>query len=402
MNAQTRDQIRALAELVVRFGANVQPGQIVAVSSEPGKEELARAIAASAYKAGAKFVDLSVFDIHIKHARITHGDPDTLDFVPRWYGERIRSLGEEHGAMIALTGPVAPHIMDGVDPNLLGQDLLPRVRESIELVNRRLANWTVAPCPTPDWAELVHPSLGSAAALARLWDQIAYVCRVDEADPVAAWTERMDALTAVARRLDELRLDAVHFEGPGTDLTVGLLPSSVWHCARVTTVEGIEHAPNIPTEEVFTTPDPERVEGVVRSTKPLFVSGALVTGLTVRFEAGTAVAIDADQGADTLRSLARRDPGASRLGELALVDRESRIGKLDTVFFDTLLDENAASHIALGEGLDFVVSDEADHPRVNRSELHVDFMIGSDEVAVTGLERGGGEVPLLRGGAWQV
>jgi aminopeptidase len=402
MSVETSDQIRALAQLIVRFGANVQPGQIVGVSSEPGKEKLAREIAASAYQAGALFVDLSVFDIHIKRARVVYADPDTLGFVPPWYAGRIRALADQRGAMIALTGPVAPHVMEGVDPALLGRDLLPRVRESIEIVNQRITNWTAAPCPTRGWAELVHPELDPDDALALLWREIAHVCRVDEPDPVAAWEARMAGLNAVAGKLDELRLDAVRFEGPGTDLTVGLLPSSVWRCALISTVDGIVHAPNLPTEEVFTTPDPERVDGVVRATKPLFVSGALVTGLTVRFEAGNAVEIEAERGADTLRALSRRDAGASRLGEIALVDGDSRIGGLDTVFFDTLLDENAASHIALGEGLDFVVSDEAERRRVNRSELHIDFMIGSSRVAVTGIARGGGEVPLLRDGAWQI
>ena len=394
-------RILALAELIVRFGANVQPGQIVSLASEPGKEPLARAIAEAAYRAGAKFVDLSVFDIHVKHARMLHADPATLGFVPPWYGERMRKLGELRSAAIALTGPVAPRIMDGIDPALLGRDLLPRVRESIEIVNQRVSNWTAAPCPTASWAELVYPELEPADALERLWREVTHICRVDEPDPVAAWEERMDALVAVADKLDRMRLDALHFAGPGTDLTVGLLPTSRWHCARISTVDGIVHAPNIPTEEVFTTPDPERTEGYVTSTKPLFVSGAMVTGLRVRFARGRAVELDADQGADTLRTLTHRDRGSARLGEVALVDRESRIGSLDRVFFDTLLDENAASHIALGEGLDFTVGEE-DHARINRSELHIDFMIGSDQVAVTGIERGGARVPLLRGGAWQI
>ncbi len=400
-NDGNQGRIQALADLIVRFGANVQPGQIVSLASEPGKEPLARAIAEAAYKAGAKFVDLSVFDIHVKHARMLHADPATLGFVPPWYGERMRTLGDLRSAAIALTGPVAPRIMDGIDPALLGRDLLPRVRESIEIVNQRVSNWTAAPCPTASWAELVYPELKPADALERLWREVAHICRVDEPDPVAAWEERMDALVAVAGKLDGLRLDALHFEGPGTDLTVGLLPSCHWHCARISTVDGIVHAPNLPTEEVFTTPDPERTDGYVSSTKPLFVSGALVTGLRVRFERGQAVEVDADQGADTLRALTHRDQGSARLGEVALVDSESRIGSLDTVFFDTLLDENAASHIALGEGLEFTVGEE-DHARINRSELHIDFMIGSDHVAVTGIERGGGKVPLLRGGAWQI
>jgi aminopeptidase len=394
-------RVRALADLIVRFAANVQAGQIVAVGSEPGKEELARAVAASAYQAGAKFVDVSVFDIHVKQARMLYAAQDTLEYVPPWYGGRMLALGEHRCAAIALTGPIAPRIMDGIDPARLGRDLLPQVRESIEIVNHRTVNWTAAPCPTQSWAELVHPDLAPADAFERLWIDVAHVCRLDEPDPVAAWEKRIDALTSIAGKLEDLRLDALRFEGPGTELTVGVFRSSRWHCARLSTVDGIVHVPNLPTEEVFTTPDPARVDGWVRSTKPLVVSGTMVDGLRVRFEGGQAVEIQADHGADALRALAQRDAGASRLGEVALVDGESRIGSLDTVFFDTLLDENAASHIALGEGLDFTVGDE-EQPRINRSELHIDFMIGSDDVAVTGIEPGGGEVPLLRGGAWKI
>jgi aminopeptidase len=393
--------IRALAELIVRFGANVQPGQIVAISSEPGKEPLARAVAEVAYEEGAKFVDLSVFDIYFKRARAMHAPASTLGFVPPWYGDRMRKLGEYRCANIALTGPVAPRIMDGIDPVLLGKDMLPRVRESIETLNARTTNWTVAPCPTEGWARLVHPELGPEEALDRLWEEIAHVCRLDEEDVVESWRQRLDRLKSFAAKLDALQLSALRFHGGETDLTVGLLRSSAWQCAEMTTVDGIVHAPNIPTEEVFTSPDPTRTEGVVQATKPLFVSGGTVNGLRVRFEAGQAVEISAEEGAGTLQELCRRDDGASRLGEVALVDRESRIGSLGSVFFDTLLDENAASHIALGQGFDFAV-DEDDRESVNRSELHIDFMIGSDEVAVTGTTWEGREVPVLRDGVWQI
>jgi aminopeptidase len=280
--------------------------------------------------------------------------------------------------------------------------MLPRVKESIKVVNDRTVNWCVIPAPTIGWAELVYPELRGEAALSRLWEEIAHVCRLEEPDPVEAWRDRLAKLTGVTSRLDGLALDALRFEGPGTELEIGLLPSGRWQAARMTTVDGIVHAPNLPTEEVFTSPDPTRVNGHVTSTKPLFTSGAMITGLKVRFEGGRAVEIEADEGAETLRALARRDEGAARLGEVALVDRESRIGSLGTVFYDTLLDENAASHIALGEGFDFAVEDPADRERINGSELHIDFMIGSDDVAVTGLHRDGTEVPLLRGGVWQI
>jgi aminopeptidase len=396
------DYVRRLAELIVRFGANVQPGQIVSVGSEPGKEELARAIAEVAYEQGAKFVDLTVFDMHLKRARALHADPETLDFVPPWYGERVLALGEHRCARIALTGPVAPRLMEGIDPELLGKDMLPSVRESTKVLNDRTTNWTVVPCPTPGWAELVHPELEPDAALARLWEEIAHVCRLEEPDPIAAWTQRMEQLTDAATKLNELALDALRFEGPGTSLTVGLLEGSRWLSAHLKTVNAIVHAPNIPTEEVFTTPDPGRTEGVVTSTKPLFVSGTLIEGLRVRFEGGRAVEIEADDGAGTLRMLSQRDAGAARLGEVALVDREGRIGPLGTIFYDTLLDENAASHIALGQGFAFAVEGDDQVGRINNSEIHVDFMIGSNDVEVSGVTRDGREVPLLRGGSWQI
>ena len=396
------EHIQRLAELAVRFGANVQPGQILVLSSEPGKEKLARAVAEAAYEHGALFVDLRVFDLHLKRARALHADPDTLSFVPPWYGQQMLAYGEHRCARVGLTGPADPHVMDGVDLDLLGRDTLPRVREANEVLNARTTNWCLIPCPTPEWGRLVHPELERSEAHERLWDEIAHVCRLDEPDPVAAWESRLDHLTGLCRKLDPLHLDRVRFEGPGTDLTVGLLPGSRWQAARLSTVDGIEHVPNIPTEEVFTTPDPERTEGYVTSTKPLELTGTTISGLRVRFEGGRAVDIKADEGGAALSSLASQDDGGQRLGEVALVDRDSRIGQLGTIFYDTLLDENAASHIALGQGLAFALGDDASRARVNESTIHIDFMIGSSEVAVTGTTVDGTEVPLLRGGEWQL
>jgi len=332
---------------------------------------------------------------------VLHADPDTLDYVPPWLGAQVLALGEHRAASIALSGPVAPHLMDDLDPALVGKDMLPWLKQIPEVVEARTTNWTGIPCPTDDWAALVHPRLEPGEALARLWHEIAHICRVDEPDAVAAWRARLGQLVEVAGRLDALALDALRFEGPGTDLTVGLFPSSCWQTVRFSTVGGIEHVANIPTEEVFTTPDPERVNGVVRASKPLFTAGTVISGLRVRFADGRAVAIDAEQGAATLQTLAAHDAGAARLGEVALVDRESRIGAMDTVFFDTLIDENAASHIALGHGYGNAV-DDADRARMNSSGIHIDFMIGSNELAVTGLTRESAEIPLLRGGTWQL
>ena len=226
--------------------------------------------------------------------------------------------------------------------------------------------------------------------------------RLDEPDPAGAWEERMATLNDSAARLAERRFDAFELRGPGTELTVGMLPTHTWWAADFTTADGLRHFPNLPTEEVFTTPDPERTSGHVASTKPLVLrDGTIIRGLRVRFEGGKAVQIDADENVEALRSQLSIDDGALRLGELALVDRQGRIGPLGTVFYDTLLDENAASHIALGNGFPFLV-EEADAGRVNTSGTHVDFMIGSPELQVDGVTAGGERVPVLRDGDWQL
>ena len=398
----TEADLSRLADLAVVVGANVQPGQIVGVTADLGHEDLVRAVAASAYSHGAKFVDVWYIDPLVKRARIEFAPDDSLEFVPPWYGDRMLALGEERGANIVIRGLTVPNALEGLDPQRAGRDQLPRVKETNVIVNERTVNWTIVAYPTPAWARLVFPDLDDDAALERLWEEVRHVSRLDEPDPLEAWEQRIDQLERAAETLNDADLDAVHFEGEGTDLTIGLLPSSIWRMARWSTVANVRHLPNVPTEEVFTSPDPERVEGHVRSTKPLVLSdGTLVTGLRVRFEGGRAVEVTADEGGEVLRGRTQIDDGAARLGEIALVDRESRIGQLGTVFYETLLDENAASHIAFGSGFSFAVETDEDRARVNQSAVHIDFMIGADDVDVTGLTRDGERVPLLRDGAWQ-
>jgi aminopeptidase len=398
----TRDEwTRQLAELAV-FGANVQPGQLVAITSFVGKEELTRAVARAAYERGAKYVDVLYFDQLLKRERLALAPEDSLDYIPPWLRERLLYLSDEHAARITLSGPHAPHALAGVDPSRAGRDLLPYLPETGEVVNRRTTNWCIVPAPTRSWAKAVYPDLDGEEAYERLWEAVAHVCRLDEDDPAEAWTERVGILKQNGARLTERRFDALRLHGPGTDVTIGLLPSSTWHAGDFTTVDGVRHLPNIPTEETFTTPDPERVDGHVEATMPLELYGAVISGIRVEFEGGRAVKIDAEEGADALRAAVSKDDGATRLGEIALVDREGRIGPLETVFFDTLIDENAATHIALGGGYESPVADEADKARVNKSEIHIDFMIGSPELAVDGITGDGTTVPVLRSGAWQI
>jgi aminopeptidase len=397
-----REPTRKLAELVVGFGANVQPGQTVGVTSYVGKETLTREVARTAYERGARWVDVLYFDHWLKRERVAHAPEDSLDFVPQWMLDRLRWLSDEHAARITLSGPQAPKALEGLDPKRAGRDLLPYLPLVGEVVNARTTNWSICPAPTPAWAEAVYPSLPRDEAYRKLWEAVIHICRLDADDPRAAWEERMDVLRSVAERLSDRSFDRIHLHGTGTDLTVGLFPSSRWLAAGFETVDGLRHYPNLPSEEIFTTPDPERVEGHVAATLPLELYGSFISGIRVEFAGGRAVKIDAEQGADALRAVAEKDGGASRLGELALVDRDGRIGSLGTVFFDTLIDENAASHIALGSGYQLGVVDEPDKARVNESQIHVDFMIGSPELEVDGLTASGERVPLLRGGAWQM
>ena len=395
------ERFQALAELAVH-GANVQAGQVVAVGAEIGQEELARAIAAAAYARGAKFVDVSYFDPYVKRARVELGDPDTLDYVPPWLVARLEALAEHGDARIGISGIVSPNALDGVDKALAGRDRLPWLKETGRIVSERSTNWTIVPCPHRAWARLVFPGLGEDEAYERLWSELWHILRLDEPDPGAAWDARSAALKRSADALTAHRFDALELEGPGTELTIGLLGTSAWAAGMFVTRNGLPHLPNIPTEEVFTTPDPERTEGHVTSTKPLVLrDGTIVRGLRVRFEGGRAVSLEADENGDAIRSQAESDPGAARLGEVALVDRQGRIGPLGTVFYNTLLDENAASHVALGHGFAFSVGEE-DVARVNESGIHVDFMIGSPELAVTGVTSSGERVPVLRNGDWQI
>ncbi len=397
-----RDLLTRYADLIVEVGANVQPGQIVWIVAEPSAAPLVRVVAAAAYARGARFVDPWYFDPYVKLARLEHADPSTLSSVPPWYGERLLALGEGHGVRISITPQVPPGTLSGIDPAVAGRDALPALRENFEVINARTTSWTVVPWASPEWAQAVFPSLAPGAAVERLWEQLIHVLRLDEADPRDAWRRRLQELHDAGRKVDAHRFDALRFDGPGTELKIGLLPTSRFSSETpgMRTVDGVVHAPNLPTEEIATTPDPLRVDGTVAATKPLDVGGTLVTDLKVRFEGGRAVEIDGEN-AEALRARAAVDDGASRLGEVALVDGSGRIGKTGIVFLNTLLDENAASHIALGNGYAISVGDE-DRARINTSEIHIDFMIGSDDVTVTGLGADGSETTVLRDGVWQI
>ena len=401
------ERLEKFAELAVRVGANVQEGQEVVLFHHVEHVPVARAVARAAFRAGARRVHPVPVDLHMRKAAIELGPEDELGKTPEYLLDWARTWSETRPAIIQLTGNPEPNLFDGLDPVLVGKAEPRDIREIyLPLALGRVLNWVIVPAPNEGWAETVF----GEPDLERLWQAVATAMRLDSDDPVAAWRDHAAHLDERADALNAGRFDAIRFRGPGTDLTVGLLDASRWLCATFETTSGITHLPNIPTEEVFTTPDWRRTSGVVRSTYPLVVPGifALVDGLEVTFEDGRIVDVKAEgDGADVIRSQLESDERAPFLGEIALVDGASRIRQTGLVFHDTLFDENASCHIAYGSGLPMAVDgvdglgkDELIEAGVNVSGTHTDFMIGGSEVDVDGLTRDGTATPIIRNDAW--
>jgi len=392
------------ADLIVRVGANVQPGQTLFVNAGPEHLELVRAMARSAYGAGAAYVDVRYADAHVRRAMIELGPDESLTASPSWLVERAAAL--DGNAIVMVSGEAEPELLADLDQERVGRAVpVEMIAKMLEIQNARGVNWAIAAYPTTGWAEQVF----GEPDIERLWGAIAAAVRLDEADPVEAWREHSARLRARCAQLDKLQLDALHFDGPGTDLQVGLLPESRWHGGGLDTAGGIPHIPNLPTEEVFTAPDARRTTGTVRSTRPLSLGGTVVRDLAMTFADGEIVEVTASSGEDAVRGQLSTDAFANRLGEVALVDGESRVGKQGITFLNTLFDENATCHIAYGAAVMFSVPDllglEPDELRrrgVNVSSVHTDFMIGGPDVAVDGITRGGDRIPLLREDVWQL
>ena len=392
------ERVARYAELAVRVGANVQPGQLVEVVARVEHATVARAVTRAAYEAGARYVDVYYSDQHLRRALIEHAADDVLSWTPPWLLKRAVGIGDERAAVVALTGDAEPELLADLPGDRVGKArMLELARENTRQINERLNNWTVVGVPNEGWAKQVF----GAPDVDRLWELVEFCVRLDEDDPVAAWRAHVARLDRRARALNELRIDHLRFRGPGTDLTIGLLPESRWQGVESETAEGLTYVANMPTEEVFTTPDCRRTEGVARSTRPLALHGQVVKGLEVRFEGGRIVEVQAEEGEDVVRGQLESDERAPYLGEVALVDGASRIGETGITFFDTLYDENATCHVAYGMAYTEAVEGGA-IDGVNDSSVHTDFMIGGPEVAVDAVTGDGTVVPLLRDDVWQL
>jgi aminopeptidase len=400
------ERLGRYAALAVRVGANVQPGQDVVVTGLVEHAPIAREVVREAYRAGAKHVIVLYGDLHLRRAAIELGPEEELSWSPPHLLDWIGRWDDERPALIALSGNPDPSLLADLDPALVGK-AEPREIQALQLaqIAARRFNWTIIAAPNEGWATQIF----GEPDLDRLWDAVAAATRLDEPDPVAAWRAHADTLKERASTLTERSFDAIRFQGPGTELTIGLVPDSEWASASAETETGIEHMPNLPTEEVFTSPNWRRTEGTVRTTAPLIAGGTRVDGLRLRFEDGKIVDVAADSGADIIREQLSVDAQAPYLGEIALVDGSSAVKRTGLVFYSTLFDENATCHIAFGNGFPFVVDGVGERSRdellelgVNVSAAHTDFMIGGPEVDVDGLDRDGNPTPIIRDDVWQL
>jgi aminopeptidase len=413
MNEQ---KLRAYAELTVRIGLNLQPGQrllIVGPMANGGASieaaPLIRHIAAAAYDAQARLVETLWGDEALLAARFAHAPRDSFDEFSDWLP---RALADHVSAGHAVLSIYAndPDQLKDAPPDLvatLQESTARHVRPFREHISRNRTNWAVVAAAAASWAARVFPDVEPSQQTARLWDAISCLCRLEHRDPVAAWETHLRDLAARTEYLNDKRYEALRYRGPGTDLTIGLAPGHQWIGGSSVNAAGIRFAPNLPTEEVFTMPHKDRVNGTVRSTKPLSYGGTLIDGFTLTFVDGRVVEVKAERNVAVLRTLVAMDPGAARLGEVALVPNSSPISQTGRLFYNTLFDENAASHVALGAAYKFTLrggegmSDDAfEAAGGNRSATHVDFMIGSGELDVDGVRAGGAAEPLMRKGEW--
>ena len=403
-------------EIAVKIGLNLRAGQrllIVGPLASGGVAldgaPLVRHIAASAYRAGAPLVEAVWGDEALQMARFRHAPRDSFNQFSAWFPKALVEHVDGGHAILSVYANDPDQLIDQ-PADLIGavqQATSRAVQPFRERLSRNQSNWTVVAAAAPRWAARVFPHLPPDEGVARLWDAIARLCRLDGPDPMAAWESHLDALAARRDELNRKRYTALKYDGPGTKLTIGLPARHEWVSGRSVSGAGILFAPNLPTEEVFTMPHKDRVDGTVRSSKPLSYGGTLIERFSLEFSEGRVVSVKADRGDAVLRQLVATDEGAARLGEIALVPHSSPVSQSGLLFYNTLFDENAASHVALGSAYKFTLTggevmtdEEFERAGGNRSVVHVDFMIGSGDLDIDGVLADGTTEPIMRRGEW--
>ncbi|WP_442578736.1 aminopeptidase [Mesorhizobium sp. ASY16-5R] len=398
-----------LAEVAVKVGLQLQAGQDLVMTAPVAALPLVRRIVVHAYTAGAGLVTPIFSDEEITLARYRNGPDESFDRAPGWLYEGIAKAFDNNAARLAIVGD-NPMLLSGEDPAKVARANKANsiaYQPALEKIAGFDINWNIVSYPSASWAKLMFADDSEDIAVAKLADAIFSASRVDVEDPVAAWRDHNAALARRSKWLNGERFSALHYSGPGTDLTVGLADGHEWHGGASTAKNGITCNPNIPTEEVFTTPHAHRVEGYVRSTKPLSHQGTLIDNIEVRFEKGKIVEAKATRGEEVLNKVLDTDEGARRLGEVALVPHSSPISKSGLLFYNTLFDENAACHIALGQcyskcflGGDTITPEQIAAQGGNKSFIHIDWMIGSGQIDIDGIRADGSKVPVMRKGEW--
>jgi aminopeptidase len=400
------------ATLLVKHGANVQPGQIVNIAAEVCHRDFAYRVAQEAYKAGASTVILDLAEPRLQRFKLDTVKDEFVSLIPKHTSAKYQQILDEGGANIKILGPEFPLLLAEVSPKRVNDERLafynavkPFYQEGI---GKSKVHWTIGAAATPAWGKRVFPELSESAALKALWESIFSIVRVDREDFLQGWKEHNTTLHKRARLLNELSIKALHFSGPGTDLSVALSERARWKGGTDNGPTGQPFEPNIPTEECFTTPDCRATNGTVRATRPFLVNGVLVEGLSLVFKDGVIVSFEAKAGGETFREYIDSDPGGRQLGEVALVGIDSPIFKSGRVFEEILFDENAACHIAVGSaykfclnGGDTLTKEELAAIGCNESSVHTDMMISNEHVSVEAELYRGGKVTLLKNGEWQ-
>ena len=416
MPSDFEQMLRTYAQLTVKVGLNLQPHQrllIIGPVANGGcaleAAPLVRQITAAAYDAGARLVETLWGDETLLAARLQRAPRDSFSEFSAWMPRALVEHVQGGHAVLSIYANDPDQLKD-YPPDLVAavqQATAKAVRPFREHISRNQTNWGVVAAAAAAWAARVYPTLAPAEQMTALWGAIERLCRLDQPDPIAAWETHLAALAARTDHLNAKHYTALRYSGPGTALTIGLPDGHVWVGGRSASASGFRFAPNLPTEEVFTMPHKDRVDGTVRSTKPLSYGGTLIEGFSLTFAAGRVIDVDAEKGVDVLRRLVAMDAGAARLGEIALVPHNSPVAQSGVLFYNTLFDENAASHVALGAAYKFTLrggetmtDDEFETVGGNRSATHVDFMIGSPELDIDGVLPGGTSEPLMRRGDW--